>query len=147
MKVLLGADHRGYELKSRYKHYIESIGYEVEDVNEAPLNPEDDYPLIAASLVNKLLAAGGQARGVLICGSGQGMAIAANRFKGIRACLCWNETEAKSSRNEDDSNILCLSTDHVDYEQSIKVISVWLSSEFAAASRYQRRIKELDELS
>jgi ribose 5-phosphate isomerase B len=147
MKVFLGADHRGYEIKGRFKTFFEKLGYEVIDVNPTPLNPEDDYPAIAASLVKQvLLAEKNDQKGILVCGSGQGMIIAANRFKGIRACLCWNEAEARASRNDDDSNILCLSSDQIPFEKAQSVITTWLSTDFGAAARYIKRISELDQL-
>jgi ribose 5-phosphate isomerase B len=87
-----------------------------------------------------------EARGILICGSGQGMCIAANRFKGIRAALCWDQTEARAARNDDDCNILCLSSRYTSLEEAGSIMATFLSTPFAAAPRFIRRIEELDKL-
>lgn len=146
MKVYIGADHRGYELKDKLIGYLRSLGHEIEDTSGS-LNPEDDYPQIASKLVKQFKSSDGpESKGILICSSGQGMAMAANRFKGIRACLCWDEAEARASRNDDDSNVLCLSSEDIKYEEVLRVVTVWLNTPFAEAPRFKRRIKELDEL-
>jgi ribose 5-phosphate isomerase B len=85
-------------------------------------------------------------RGILICGSGQGMCMAANRFKGIRAALAWDQEEARAARNDDDSNVLCLSARYLDFDKTIGIVHTWLMTPFAGATRFKRRIQELDEL-
>jgi ribose 5-phosphate isomerase B len=86
-------------------------------------------------------------RGILICGSGQGMCIAANRYKGIRACLINDLEEARAARNDDDCNVLCLPARYISTEEAIKLAEAWLETPFAGAPRFIRRIKELDKLS
>ena len=114
MKIYIGADHNGYEYKQQLSDYLKRSGHEVIDQGNTKVDPEDDFPQFAGKVVTKLLSADDlDARGMLICGSGQGMAMAANRFKGIRAALCWNIEEARASRNDDDSNVLCLSLIHI----------------------------------
>jgi len=85
-------------------------------------------------------------RGILICGSGQGMSIAANRFKGIRASLIWEPAEAHAARNDDDSNVLCLPARSITASEAIQIAEKWLATPFAGAARFKRRIKELDQL-
>lgn len=146
MKLYIGADHQGYNLKKDLVRQL-SANYEVVDVIGDALDPEDDYPIVAARVVNKLLADHNKdSRAILICGSGQGVAMAANRFKGIRAALCWNETEARLARNDDDSNVLCLSSQASSSSEAISIAETWLKTPFAAAGRFLRRIKELDRL-
>jgi ribose 5-phosphate isomerase B len=86
------------------------------------------------------------AYGLLICGSGQGMCMAANRYKGIRASLVWSIAEARASRNDDDSNVLCLPSRYISTAEAVKLTEAWLATPFAGASRFKRRIRELDQL-
>lgn len=146
MKIYIGADHQGFQLKQALLTQLASH-YDVIDLTDGEANPEDDYPMIAAKVVRKLLAdKSDDARAVLICGSGQGVAIAANRFKGIRAALCWNDSEARSSRNDDDSNVLCLASRNTDTKLALSITETWLKTPFSRAGRYIRRIEELDRL-
>ncbi len=146
MKIYIGADHNGYELKEQVEAYLKSLGHEVIDKGDERLDPQDDYPIYSGRVASEVLANPGS-RGVLICASGQGVCIGANRFKGIRACLVWNEDEAFAARHDDDSNVMCLSANEMqDNRQTERVIDVWLETDFGAAARYVRRNKELDEL-
>lgn len=147
MKIYIGADHNGFEFKKQIADFLERSGYEVVDEGDTALDPADDFPQFAGRVVNNLLADKADGKGILICGSGQGMCMAANRFKGIRASLCWNLEEARASRNDDDSNVLCLSARSMKLDDVEAVITTWLATPFAGADRFKRRIKELDELS
>jgi ribose 5-phosphate isomerase B len=147
MKIYIGADHNGFELKARLIKYLELSGHQISDEGGITLDPEDDYPLFAAKVVNAMKADGGaDVRGLLICGSGQGICIAANRFKGIRAAVCDNPEDARSGRNDDDTNVLCLPARLVNQDEAEKIVKAWLETGFAGASRYKRRIVELDQL-
>lgn len=147
MKIYIGADHNGFDYKAQLITILEKAGHEVADQGDEKVNPEDDYPQFSGRVATAILADHGQeSRGILICGSGQGMAIAANRFKGIRAALCWNVTEARASRNDDDANVLCLASRYTSLEEAGAIIAVFLGTAFAGAPRFKRRIKQLDEL-
>jgi ribose 5-phosphate isomerase B len=147
LKIYIGADHNGFDFKKQIIEFLKSAGYQVVDCGDQPPNSDDDYPQFAAKAVSSLLADKDiSCRGILICGSGQGMCIAANRFKGIRASLCWDVAEARASRNDDDSNVLCLAARYLSVEKSIPIITTWLSTPFAGAARFKRRIQELDDL-
>jgi ribose 5-phosphate isomerase B len=148
MKLYVGADHNGFELKRQLLSRLAAAGYEVEDVGDTRLRPDDDFPQFAAQAVRAMQAAKDpDARGILICGSGQGMCMAANRFKGIRASLIWEPSEAYAARNDDDSNVLCLPARSITIDQAESIAKTWLTTPFAGASRYIRRIQELDSLS
>ena len=148
MKVFIGADHNGFEYKSSLKQALEMAGHEVVDVGDTNLDPNDDFPKYASRLANELLASkDSDVRGILICGSGQGVCMAANRFKGIRAALCWNINEARASRNDDDANVLCLSARFSSLEEAGSIMATFLSTPFAGAPRFARRIQEMDQLS
>jgi ribose 5-phosphate isomerase B len=147
MKIFIGADHNGFDYKAELTKILQRDGHEVIDEGDISINPDDDYPQFAGKVVTELLASGDpEARGLLVCGSGQGMCMAANRFKGIRASLCWNENEARASRNDDDSNVLCLSSRYLSLEEATAIMEVFLSTPFAGAPRFTRRIQELDQL-
>lgn len=143
----MGSDHNGFEYKNQLKKALELAGHEVVDEGGLALDPSDDFPQFASKVVHELLNDQSPvARGILICGSGQGMCMAANRFKGIRASLAWNTHEARSARNDDDSNVLCLSSKYLSLEETGSIMATFLSTPFAAADRYKRRIQQLDEL-
>lgn len=148
MKVYIGADHNGYELKEQLKRFLSDAGHDVIDQGDAQLTPSDDFPVFAARVATGLLGSDDpEAKGILICGSGQGMIMAANRYKGIRASLVWNASEAQSSRNDDDSNVLCLPAHELkDFSGVKEIVTLWLKTPFAGAERFKRRVKQLDEL-
>jgi len=146
-KIFIGADHNGFEMKAHLMEELTRAGHEVIDKGGAQFDPEDDFPLFAEQVVLAMKADGGKdTRGILICGSGQGMCIAANRFKGIRAAVVWDDHEARAARNDDDTNVLCLPARTIDNRQALNITQTWLRTPFAAAPRFKRRIKQIDEL-
>ena len=147
MKIYLGSDHNGYQYKQDLAYELRNAGHEVIDDGNVSIDPNDDFPQFAGKVVTDLLAdSDTEAKGLLVCGSGQGMCMAANRFKGIRASLCWNLEEARASRNDDDSNVLCLSSRYLSIEEAQSIVSVFLQTPFAGAPRFTRRIQQLDQL-
>jgi ribose 5-phosphate isomerase B len=147
VRIYIGADHRGFALKNDIVKYLREQGHDVSDQGEAELDPNDDYPQFAGKVCSQVLASSNKdARGILLCGSGQGICMAANRFKGIRAALGYSNKAARLARNDDDSNVLCLPADLLNKEDAMKIVDTWLNTPFAAATRYLRRIKEMDEL-
>lgn len=143
----MGADHNGFEMKRGIIEALIRSGYEVVDEGDQKLDPDDDFPQFAGRVVQAILASGDQqAKGILICGSGQGMCMAANRFKGIRASLIWNTHEAHAARNDDDSNVLCLPARSLSLDEAVAIAEAWLATPFAGAARFKRRIHELDNL-
>ena len=146
MQIFIGADHNGYDMKARLIAELRQAGHDVHDQGDHERQPDDDFPQFAAQVVTAMKAAGPEARGILICGSGQGMCMAANRFKGIRAALCWNQNEARSARNDDDANVLCLSSKYTSLDEAGSIMATFLSTPFAGAPRFTRRIEQLDQL-
>jgi ribose 5-phosphate isomerase B len=150
MKIFLGSDHNGFHLKEKVFAYLSKHGYEVEDVGDETLDPNDDFPEFAQMAALKVIGSDDKdPRAILLCGGGQGMAIAANRFHGIRASVIWDAFEAKMTRNDNDSNILCLPSRVLEAEDDggwEGIVETWLNTPFATATRYQRRNAQIDEL-
>jgi ribose 5-phosphate isomerase B len=145
-KIFIGADHNGFKLKEHLEHYLRSLGYDVNDVSGNKLDVNDDFPIHASRVATSVLGHN-DSLGILLCGSGQGVAMAANRYKGIRASLIWNESEARSSRNDDDANVLCLPAREItNLDDAKNLVNIWLNTPFDGAIRFVRRIKELDNL-
>lgn len=147
MKIYVGADHNGFALKAGLVGLLKRSHYDVVDEGDQTLNPDDDFPQFAAKVVQAMQAdSDPDVRGILICGSGQGMCMAANRFRGIRASLVWDLAEARMSRNDDDANILCLPARILKQQDAESVVLTWLNTPFAGASRFKRRIRQLDDI-
>ncbi len=148
MKIYLGADHGGFGLKAELFKYLSQAGYEVEDEGNQAYDPDDDYPQFAGRVVTKILTSKEKdPRGILVCKGAQGMAIAANRHRQIRASVPFDTTEARMTRNDNDSNVLCLSARM--FEDAPKkwqsIVDTWLDTPFSNAARHRRRISELDD--
>lgn len=143
MKVAIASDHRGYHLKEKVMALLKSKNHEVTD--EGPGSEESvDYPDYAA-LVAKRVSKGEVDRGILICGTGIGMAIAANKFPGVRAAACVDEVTAELSRRHNDLNVLCLSGDLLSANTTERVVEKWMETEFEGG-RHQRRIEKISDL-
>lgn len=149
MKIYLGADHNGYHLKDKIFAYLAKRGYSIDDVSERELDPDDDFPEIAQMAAIKVIGdEGDDPRAILLCGGGQGMCMAANRFRGIRASVIWDAYEAKMTRNDNDSNVLCLPARILenDDKEWQAIIDTWLETPFAGAPRFRRRNAQIDEV-
>lgn len=145
MQVFLGSDHRGFELKAKIITWLNSHKISYVDFGPDHYDAEDDYNDVAKKVAQALLATEQPGTfGILICGSAQGMAMQANRFKGIRAAICNNQSEAYETRGHNDSNILCLSADTID-DQYMGVIDTFLNTPPLPDEKYKRRNQKLDE--
>src|SRR5690554_2540561 len=134
MKIYLGADHQGFHLKEKVFAYLSKRGYDVEQVGDPVYDPSDDFPVFAQTVALKVLGSDDKdPRGILLCGGGQGMAMAANRFRGIRASVIWDAFEAKMTRYDNDSNVISLPARVMnDQDDGVweGIIETWLSTEF-----------------
>lgn len=142
--LYLAADHRGHELKERIQAYLDERGIVAVDLTPR-FQEGDDYPRVAAVLVGALREAA-EARGILACGSGAGIAIAANRFKGIRAAVGMSPAQVTAARHDDDVNVLVLASDFTKEEDLRAMVDAFEDTAFQPEERYARRIQELDEL-
>lgn len=148
MTIYLGADHRGFNLKERIKAALRDEAYDVEDLGAPSLAPDDDYPDYAAPVAAKVAegAATDSARGIVICGSGFGVDIVANKFNGVRAGLATSPDHAYQGRHDDNINVLALAADFTDEEAALKIVKLFLTTPFAKDERYSRRLRKIAEV-
>lgn len=142
-KIYLASDHAGFLLKEKIKKFLEKNNYNYEDLGTNS-QKSVDYPDFAKKVVKKIQKQK-NSKGILICKTGIGMSIFANRFKKIRAALCYDSYSAKMSRLDEDSNILCLKSEKISFEKTKKIISTWLNTKFSKKLRHIRRVKKLDK--
>lgn len=140
MKIAVGSDHRGIDAKQVVKAVVGQMGHECIDFGTDESTPVD-YPDLAY-VVAKAVSDGQVERAILICATGLGMSIAANKVKGIRAALCHDELSARIARDHNDTNILCLSGDQIGEVLLRKVVEAWISTEFSGG-RHQRRVNKI----
>lgn len=150
MKIFVGADHQGYYLKEKVESYLAKRNYDVFDVGNNELDPDDDFPQFAQMAVTRVLGEeeSDDPRAILVCGGGQGMCMAANRFRGIRASLVTDAVEARNTRRDNNSNVLCLPARVLDDDAELwkDIVDAWLATPFSQIPRYKRRNDELDSL-
>ena len=143
-KIFIGADHRGFELKSKIKNLLLKRGYDVEDVGTFSSKPPCDYPQIAYEVARRV-SGKKDSRGILVCMTGIGHAIAANKVPGAYAALCYNKEAALLSREHNNANILVLGAKFVSPREMISIINVWLTTKFAGG-RHLRRVRQIKEI-
>lgn len=144
MKIYLGADHRGFELKEKIKNWLNEWKYQWEDLGAYELIPTDDYPLYAekvGSVVGK-----GEGRGVLLCGSGVGVDVAANKIDGVRAAIGKNPEQVKAGRSDDNMNILVVAADFTKEAEAKEMLQTFLETEFAGKARFKRRLADIEKI-
>lgn len=147
MKIYIGSDHNGFYLRQKLLDYLQKAGYDAVDDGNEKLDPADDYPVFAERAVKDVLGSDDpDSRAILICGSGQGMCMAANRFKGIRATVGYDHESVRASRNDDNTNILCLPARTLAQDTAYDLVDTFLKTPFANAERFNRRLREIDKL-
>lgn len=171
MTIFIGADHRGFKLKEELKAWLSEEGHEVVDCGNTKHDPEDDYPDFGKAVAQRVIAntssviashaRGGakqsksgetlrqaqddNAKGIVLCGSGVGLCIAANRHRGIYCALAFDEKQIYHARRNDHINMISLPSDFVDLEKAKKLVNVFLETELVAKEKYIRRLKKMDE--
>lgn len=140
MKVFIGTDHRGFELKEKLKTTFSEYGFV--DLGNSVLDSGDDYPDYGL-VVGKAVIENG-ALGIVICGSGVGISIAANKVNGVRCALCWKEEIAKQAREHLDANVLAIPSDFLSFEEVKEIVKVFLETKFSGEERHKRRIEKLE---
>lgn len=143
MRIAVGSDHRGFTVKAKVIALLKRLSHDVEDFG-AHSGDAVDYPDVAAQVANRVSS--GQAdRGILICGTGLGMCIAANKFQGVRAATCHDDLTAEMSRRHNDVNVLCLSADMLGERLIDRMVEIWLATEFEGG-RHARRVQKISDL-
>lgn len=143
--LYIGADHRGFKIKEEIKKFLAEQKYEFLDMGNVKYDPSDDYTDFAKAVAEKVSQDLQNSKGILICGSGVGVDITANKFHGVRSALADDITTAKQSREHNDTNILSLPADEVDFELTKKIISTWLETPFSNGEKYKRRIDKIEQ--
>ncbi len=141
--VHIGADHAGFALKEHLKKFLRKKGYAVADKGAGVFVKTDDYPDYAAKVARAVQKNG---KGILICGSAEGVCIAANKFKNVRAVPVWTMQNAKLSREHNDANVLCLSGWQLPKKKAEQIALTWLKTPFSGEERHKRRIKKITQM-
>jgi ribose 5-phosphate isomerase B len=141
--IYIASDHGGFGLKNYIVGELEKKRVKVEDLGPFVLDPEDDYPDFAKKVSAKVADSPSKNLGVLICRNGQGMCIAANKFKGVRAITSWSEKHVASSRKDDNANVVCLPSDYITRGEALKVVLKFMNTSFSKLPRHQRRLKKV----
>ena len=145
MKVALGCDHAGFELKVELAAALRTAGHDLLDVGAASLDPDDDYP-DAAAAVARAVAEGRAERGILVCGSGVGASVAANKMRGVRAGLCHDSYSARQGVEHDDINVLCLGARVIGPALALELARIFLAARFSGGERHRRRLAKVKAL-
>lgn len=143
--IYLGADHAGWEAKEAVEEYLKAEGYTVVDMGNDNLVVGDDYPDFGYAVAKRVTTDPGS-RGIVACGNAQGICMVANKVKGIRAATGFHMDVAKTSRTDDDANVLCLPGRFITPEQSVEIVKHWLETPFSGEVRHVRRLKKMEEI-
>lgn len=146
MRIYLGSDHRGFETKEVIKQWLTDNDFEVEDVGNFVFDPDDDYIDPAIKVAESIQGNGGTSRGILLCGSGHGVDIVANRFSRVRAIIGFNDQVTVQGREHEDANVLVLPAEWMSSDEACERVRLFLSTEKANNARHERRRSRIDNL-
>lgn len=142
--IYLGADHRGFLQKEKIKEFLRSLNLDVTDLGPTEIIPDDDFPIISIKVAETVVCKNGDL-GILICGSGTGACLAANKVIGARASLGFSVKQIHAAREEDNINILCLSGDHLDPETNLEIVESFINTIYIAEDRRVRRLQQISD--
>ncbi len=143
-RIYIGSDHAGFYLKGIICELLKSQGYTVVDAGPLSYDPNDDYPDYAKRVCTEII--GTDNKGILICGSGQGMDRVANKFPGIYASVCWNTESARIAKEHGDVNVLCLAGRMINQDEAKSIVKTWIECRFSEEERHVRRIRKIKEV-
>lgn len=146
MAIFIGADHRGFELKNKLIEYLQEKNIRIIDMGNFEFDLQDDYPDFAKKVSEAVAKNPDDSVGILICGSGVGVSIAANRFQKVRCALGFDEEQIRHARENDHVNVLSLPSDYIDFEKAKTMIDIFLASEPKMEEKYLRRVGKIDEI-
>lgn len=144
-KIFIGADHRGYELKEKIARWLFELNYEFEDLGADHLDLNDDYPKYAENVASMVAKRPGS-KGVLLCGSGVGVDVVANKFDGIRSSIGKSVLQVKAGRKDDDMNVLVIASDYTTEKEAKGMLIAFLETKFDGLERHERRLEEIEKL-
>lgn len=144
--LYLAADHGGFELKEHLKSFLKEGGVEYKDMGAHKFDPDDDYPDFVVPAVLEVAKNDAGNRAILICRSGVGEVIIANKFKGIRATLSWSVEHAAKSRAHNNTNILALPGDYISKKEAEEIVAEWLTAKFTKEERHVRRLSKISDI-
>jgi len=145
MKVFIGADHKGYELKEKIAKWLFEMDHAFQDLGAPSLDPHDDFTKYAEEVAS-LVAKNEGSRGVLLCGSGVGVEIVANKFDGVRAGLGENVLQVEKGRSDDDMNVLVIAADFTSEKEAKAILIAFLETKFSGKARYEKRLEEIEKI-
>lgn len=145
MKIYIAADHNGFKMKNEIGEWLEKEGYDVEDMGPKEFNKADDYPDFGIKVAEEVTKDTDNNFGILVCGSGVGMSVIADKVKGVRAALIHDPAIARVAQKDDDINILALGASFIGLNRAKEVIEVWLNTPFSNEERHIRRVKKITD--
>lgn len=145
MKIFIGADHRGYGLKEKIAEWLFEMKREYEDLGAPSLEPGDDFTKYAEEVAS-LVAKTDGSRGILLCGSGVGVEVMANKFDGVRAAIGKDVFQVEAGRSDDDMNILVIASDYTEEKEVKAMLIAFLETKFSGKDRYERRLEEITKI-
>ena len=140
-EVLIASDHAGFKIKEKLKLFLKKLNIEYKDLGPFSFKKEDDYPDYAFKVANEVVK--NNSLGILLCGSGSGMSIAANKIKGVRAAQIYDSYSARASRADNNANIACLRSRNFSFEKIKQLTKIWLNTEFSKEKRHIRRLNKI----
>ena len=143
--IYIGADHAGWELKEVLEEHLKKQEFNVVDMGNQNLVSDDDYPEFGYAVAKRVVTDEGS-HGIVICGNAQGICIVANKVRGARAATGFNTDVAKSAREDDNSNVLCLPGRHLNIKEAKTIVDMWLNTEFSGEDRHVRRLKKVQDI-
>ncbi len=143
--IYIGADHKGYKLKEKINTWLFDNNYTFEDLGALKFDPYDDYTKYA-SLVASLVSDNKESKGILLCGSGVGVDIVANKFDGIRSSIGKQTEQVKSGRNDDDMNVLVIAADFTKENEAVDMVRAFLETQFSHKDKYEKRLEEIEKI-
>lgn len=146
MLIYLGADHRGFNLKESLKNFLKNKGYETADLGNIQYDEKDDYPDFAAAVGKKVSGAPDESRGILICGSGAGVDVAANKFRSVRSAIAVSSDQIYQARRDDNINVLSIAANFTLEADAQKIALTFLETPFSGEARHQRRLDKISQL-
>lgn len=145
MKIYIGSDHRGYNLKEKIARWLFERGYKFEDLGADYFNPDDDYTAFAQAVAS-LVADNKNSRGILLCGSGVGVDVAANKFDRVRASIGKSREQVRAGRQDDNMNILVIAADYTKETEAKEMVKVFLETKFGQKARFKRRLADIEKI-